>query len=391
MALFFRDAILIFGPVFQITDFPTTAPGIAFESNYDISQRVGLNALLPKYSHIFSYSVPKDNVMVSRLRIVFNVNKNMENNSNKSSIKVYNITKEKWDLLSNPKRELRATLYAGYLNNFTLIYSGDVTSTSYTREGSDWVGTIDIGDGEISLENSVTNTSCEDGTSLINALNKMVESIGSSGNIDVTKAKSVIASLPNIKATGGQVFCGKTKDTMAEILQNNGYRSYINNSELCIVSRDGGVTDKSIYLTPFTGLIGSPKNMKEGVSFKTLLIPGLDIGSIVTLDSYNIKGHYIVEKITYDGDTRGSNWYCECEGSEYLGIPENNPIRLYTPADGFKLFKPIENIITPENYPEDWKSNYKYNEDGSYTGFQKPPSGIDRFYDADGKYIGGGA
>ena len=402
MRLFFRNAVLIFGPIFSVIQY-VPPPGSAFRSLGWLVDRVGLNGALsiPSVNKTV-IEPPKDNIKIKKLRTTFTIKKSMENSPNSALIKVYNLSKNKWNALTSKNKEMRVTLFAGYLDNLTMLYSGDVTNASYAREGTDWVGTIEAGDGAMANSNAFVNVSCEENSGILNSANSILESFDKNG-VNIENAKAALSEmLSDVKTAAGRVFNGSASKELEDLCQSHGHRAYVNNSELKIVPYDSPEYDKAIHLTPINGLIGSPKNLKEGVGFDTLLMPGLDVGSLVALDSAEVKGAYTVNSIEYRGDTFGSEWSCKCEGTEWY---DSHAIKLYQPLDGIKVAKLVEMTINAEDYPDDYKDEYKYDKDGNFVeytdknfGSQSKSLGsmldnnpdLDKFYDAEGKYIGEG-
>ena len=61
-------------------------------------------------------------------------------------------------------------------------------------------------------------------------------------------------------------------------------------------------------------MVGSPQPGENGiVEVRALLIPQLSPGRVVALSSRETSGFYRVEKVTYQGDTRGQDWYADLE------------------------------------------------------------------------------
>lgn len=91
--------------------------------------------------------------------------------------------------------------------------------------------------------------------------------------------------------------------------------------------------DKEIEISPKTGLIGIPSQVPKGVSFKCLLDPRLkhmrpeqqirithtetrmtpQIFGQGTPPLFSNDGRYRLISVTHTGDTRGQDWYSECE------------------------------------------------------------------------------
>jgi hypothetical protein len=92
-------------------------------------------------------------------------------------------------------------------------------------------------------------------------------------------------------------------------------------------------SDKELEISPETGLIGIPSRVPKGVSFKCLLDPRLkhmrpeqqirithtetrmtpQIFGQGTPPLFSNDGRYRLISVTHTGDTRGQDWYSECE------------------------------------------------------------------------------
>lgn len=76
--------------------------------------------------------------------------------------------------------------------------------------------------------------------------------------------------------------------------------------------------------TPFrtqkqTKLPKKDKRIRYGLQFKVLLDAALLPSTVVKLESDNINGFYRIDSVRFNGDTRGNDWYAECQCSEMSG------------------------------------------------------------------------
>ncbi len=88
-----------------------------------------------------------------------------------------------------------------------------------------------------------------------------------------------------------------------------------------------------VTLTPATGIIGTPRQIQGGVSFRTLMNPNIYLSNpprYVKLDQTQISqllwqygvlpsvlsqsGVYAIVDVAYTGDTRGQDWYTDATG-----------------------------------------------------------------------------
>jgi hypothetical protein len=70
-----------------------------------------------------------------------------------------------------------------------------------------------------------------------------------------------------------------------------------------------------VYLTPDSGLIGSPEPIeKGGYRFVVLLRSDLKLFSDVIVSSEEVQGTYRITRVEYTGERRGQDWYATIEG-----------------------------------------------------------------------------
>ena len=94
-----------------------------------------------------------------------------------------------------------------------------------------------------------------------------------------------------------------------------GYDWSIQDGQLQLLgARDTIEPGDAIVLNPASGMIGTPEPGENGiVEVRSLLIPQLSPGRRVKLEAAAIQGNYRVEKVVYQGDTRGQDWYADLE------------------------------------------------------------------------------
>ena len=145
---------------------------------------------------------------------------------------------------------------------------------------------------------------------------------------------------PNLSTTTlprGKVMFGSPRKYLNEFARNNntqhwlGDKGALNVANLLADLPQHPTPD--VTLTPTTGIIGTPRQIQGGVSFRTLMNPNIYLSNpprYVKLDqtqisallySYGVlpsilaqSGVYAVVDVTYTGDTRGQDWYTDVTG-----------------------------------------------------------------------------
>jgi len=247
---------------------------------------------------------------LSGLRVSFSVAKTSESNSNVARISVYNLNPDSRALMET--QPLSVILEVGYrqieANEFLEILAvGDVKrgKVKHERQGADWVTTLEIGDGEIALQEKIYNKAFEPGASLRKIMSDVAGSFG--------KPVAKIIGLEDKTYNSSQTFSGSSKDVLDNLTKEAGLEWSIQDDEVQILKPDGNTTDEVIVLNSATGLLNSPVKREQGVEFKALINPSIRPGRRVKIESRDLEGVYRVRKATFNGDTHEGSWTVDVE------------------------------------------------------------------------------
>ena len=128
-------------------------------------------------------------------------------------------------------------------------------------------------------------------------------------------------------------------DVLRDICRDEVAQWWTDAGKLNINKLDDNYTGEALVISPSTGLIGTPEQVTNGVSFRTLLNPNLKLSNpmmVVKIDQAVIRqmklqygslppspldqdGQYKIIKVVYSGDTRGDEWYSSCVGINLVG------------------------------------------------------------------------
>jgi len=102
------------------------------------------------------------------------------------------------------------------------------------------------------------------------------------------------------------------------------------NEQVNIWSPSEGYTERKLFISKDTGMIGLPQATETGCQVKILMNTGIKTGDVIELKSERIEilnGDYYVIGIVHEGETRGNNWYttltCACV-SNYENSKKND-------------------------------------------------------------------
>jgi hypothetical protein len=241
------------------------------------------------------------------LRVIFQVEKNAESNPNTAKISVYNLGARGRALAERQKAVV--LLEVGYGNRRDQLFYGDITRAYISRQGPDWVTTVECGDGSDALRSVHIDKSYAPGTDLKQVIKDVAQSF-------VDQGKVVMGSLLGIeseKAQSGIALSGSSKPILDDLTAKQGLEWSIQDNTLQILPTDQDNGLQAVLLTPETGLIGSPVKREVdggmGVEFKALIQPQLTPGRLVKIQSREIEGVYKLNEVAFQGDTHGQAFY----------------------------------------------------------------------------------
>lgn len=284
---------------------------------------------------------------VSALHCVIKAQRNLLQSKQYGEITIYNLE-------PNTERQILAdatkvTIEAGYNNPdlYGTIITADVIQALRGKSSPvDYFVKLRFITDNDWLIWGITNFTARRGTNYRDLLNLVATN--SNPKLEVDESKMAETWGTETSLIRGKSFFGTTNEIIKEI----------GNTTNSIIRIEGGKvyatqlkddTDKKIKafeLNYKTGLIGQPTQNKEGVVFRTLLNPNLmindwvhinngyilqeerDIGNNAVGLDLDCDGLYRIISQTYSLDTRGNDWYIDCQCITQAGV---TPTMLLTP------------------------------------------------------------
>jgi len=248
-------------------------------------------------------------VQFNGLRVIFQVEKTSESNANTAKISVFNLSARGRALAE--KKKAVVILEVGYGGQLTQLFYGDITRAYISRQGPDWVTTVECGDGSEALRSVHIDKSYAPGTDLKQVIKDVAQSF-------VDQGKVVMGSLLGIqseKTQTGLSLSGGSQKHLDDLAARQGLEWSIQDNTLQMMPKDGDSGLEAVLLTPQTGLIGSPIKREVagglGVEFKALIQPKLVPGRMVRIGSREVDGVYKLQAVTFAGDTHGQAFYAQ--------------------------------------------------------------------------------
>lgn len=241
------------------------------------------------------------------LRVIFHISLSDKKDPNTSKITVHNLSPSRRASLQ--QKGVKVSFEAGYAEDGTsLLFFGDVRFVDHVREGATWKTVFKLGDAQRAYEYARLSESFAAGTPYADVFIRLAKASGlAMGNV-VTRARQIVDTFDQ-----GYVVYGPVIRSMARLADSVGLSLSVQGGTLQLLGPDETLRDPIIYLSPETGLIGSPemgtaekKGKPQLVKFTSYLMP-CKPGRTVQLKSERYDSLVAVKKVEFIGDTHGGS------------------------------------------------------------------------------------
>lgn len=278
----------------------------------------------------------------NNLKINFSIEKDTTKESNKSKLEIYNLSETSRKAIEVADNEVE--IYAGYEDGAVLCFRGTVTY-GYTKDsGTECITSLDLADGTVALRDSYCSLSYAPGTSAKTIIQRCATEMG----VPVVYGDDV-GELENYK--NGFSFIGQAPECMTEVCNALGLSWSIQNNILNVILAGGTATNRGLVFSAQSGLVGLPERIvqaeyksnkttpkrkakqkakkeeprkKAGWRIETLLVPSVNPGDMVKVESRIITGWFRVEKVRHSGEYNGQRWNSEMDLIEVNNNAEQN-------------------------------------------------------------------
>lgn len=229
-------------------------------------------------------------------------------------MEVFNLSEEhRRELAALPRRSTYVSLDAGYEGpgGASRLFVGDLRKAVVAKSGADWSVKITAGSGEHSVRAARTTRAFAAGTSLVDVVRHLAESMG----VGVGNAAEAFrtARFPGGGSVlhSGTVIQGRAAEELERICTATGFSYSVQDGVLQVLPLGGSLERSAILLSPSTGLVDSPEIVnRRTITVKALIQPGLVPGQRIVVESAVISGVWRITEAEMSGATGGNDWYC---------------------------------------------------------------------------------
>ncbi len=240
------------------------------------------------------------------LRMVFEIEKTRTASANTGKLTIFNLSPDTAALLEHePEADVQIILEVGYGDNLDMLFIGDLTNSSTSPQGADWITDIECSSGMSATKSARIDKSYAANTPYKTIAADIVKSLQNAGQV----VAGSMADLKNQIAQNGFSAAGMSHEILERVMRAMGGEFSIQDNEIQIIEKDGHTPDEAVLLTPRTGLIGSPIKKNKGIEFKALIQEKIRPGRRIKIESKGVNGIYTVRVCRFSGDTHGQHWY----------------------------------------------------------------------------------
>lgn len=267
------------------------------------------------------------------LHITFDLEKDAEEKPNLYKIRIWNLAKDTRDAIIKPDNV--AVLYAGYVEEDgpLLIALGSVTYGYTFFDGPDVITELEVLDGFVEIRDTVVSLGYGAGVRASDIIRGVSQQMG----LHLVMPRDA----PDRVWQNGFSYYGAARTALHKVVQGTGLEWSIQNGELQVISKRGTTPRTAVVLAADSGLLGHPERQREGAREKakvkdevsgdnrnitsakqqrdgwrvtSLLLPQINPGDLVKLESRTVEGWFRVESLRHIGDWGGSgDWSTELD------------------------------------------------------------------------------
>lgn len=254
------------------------------------------------------------------LRMKFEVSKDTSESPNQIKISVWNLSPHTREAIVEPDNVV--ALYAGYEQEegALLLAYGTVLQGASSFQNAEIVTELEVLDGFAQIRDTVVSLGCGAGV----RARLIIEDIAFQMGLSLVMAEDA----PDRVWQNGFSFYGAARVALHKVVQGSGLEYSIQNGELQVIERCGVTPRKGFVLSPESGLLGNPERIRQSAKEKadskgsgktkserqqadgwrvtSLLLPSLNPGDLVKLESQQAVDWFRVERLTHSGDWDGS-------------------------------------------------------------------------------------
>ncbi|QBZ70520.1 baseplate hub [Salmonella phage ZCSE2] len=244
----------------------------------------------------------KEGIIISNLRVTFDIQKGNAKHPNKATITVFNLTESnRYKLASGEWDYVRLSVGYGLTDVvYRQIFEGDITRTNDQRNGMDIQTVLECADALKSYTNGFMSATLTKGSTHDDLVDMCLASMP---KVD----EGFICLDNNIKPfMRARTMFGQTHQVLDQIAGANNATWSIQDNKLNIIPNNGYTDAEVIVLSVSSGMVGAPRGTDKGLEVTCNLNPTLSVGGLVQVNSMftQYDGQYKIDTVRFRGDNK---------------------------------------------------------------------------------------
>jgi len=272
-----------------------------------------------------------EGLIIEDLRVSFEVEKSLVGSPNLAKIDIYNLNESQRNTLKDKDPSIK--LFAGYKDNYPLIFKGQIRNINHLYVGVDWITTLYCGDGALALENATINKTFAPGTTQEQIFNELTSKLTgvAQGTLDGLK-ECITGKVSLLKSL---IVSGSVKEWLDKLSKSCGFDYSVNDEVIETTQKGKPLNDEpSFIVSQKTGMIGSPEVTEIGANVSVYLKGSLKLGRTFTIvsptEKINLGNQFFrkvnktvanqtfrINQLKHTGDTHDNTWQTDIIGLSY--------------------------------------------------------------------------
>lgn len=268
-----------------------------------------------------------------QLFVDFRVVRGISSTANSAEIGIWNLSESTRNSVGKEFDDI--ILEAGYANNVGVIFRGQIRDVEHIVYENGVRTAIYAGDGDAAFRSATVSVTVEPGATAEDVVGAVYETFEREG---VTRGEW---EFPKDMRTYRRPYSmvGPSAREMDTLGRTNKFYWNIQNNAMEILPADGFLPG-AVFLSEYSGLVGSPTITDNGVKVRATMNPGIRPNRTIVVDAKTLKlnaisGTYRVGNAEYYGDNRDGPFFIDIQGESVQGgktVDEGIPVRRAIPV-----------------------------------------------------------
>jgi hypothetical protein len=266
-----------------------------------------------------------ETLTIRDLRVTFKVEKDIFGIPNIAKFEIYNLAEETRSKIE--KEFTKIEVNAGYVDNVSLLFSGQLTYIFHNRVRENIVTELYAADSRFNYINSFFSNTYSDSVQYSKIFDDVITTFDdvSPGDLSAIPEKN--------NSLFGSTFFAPSRAVLDNLCDDLSLRWYIENQKINVIEKNGTLSNtQELVFNQLNGMVGSPIITEIGINLTVLLTPQIRVGSIIEVETVNAtvqlsnyffsqlkptkgSGKYRVDRVVHFGDNFGQNWITTIEGT----------------------------------------------------------------------------